>query len=281
MAGIMIGIAKIGKFGGFYLILQKIQKFMRPLILISNDDGYSAPGIAFLAAIASRHGDVVVVAPDSAQSGKSSALTVSEPLFIHPHEAMGDVRMFSVSGTPVDCVKLGLHAILDRKPDLMLSGVNHGSNAAVNNIYSGTMGAAMEACVVGIPAIGFSILSHSWSVDLKPTEALTDQLIGKVLERGLPEGVCLNVNFPAVAQVKGLKVTRAAKGYWSEEYADYATPHGSPFYWLTGRFVNLEPDESDTDEYWLSRGYGSVVPIRPDQTALDVINTISGFAAES
>lgn len=250
----------------------------RPLILISNDDGYDAPGINQLARIASRHGDVVIAAPDDAQSGKSSALTVSSPLYIRKHPATDYARVFSITGTPVDCIKLSMHAILDRKPDMILSGINHGSNAAVNNIYSGTMGAAMEGCVLGIPSIGFSILSHSWGVNLEPCSPFVDHIIGKVLASGLPEGVCLNVNFPATKQISGVKVVRAARGYWSEEYADYSTPHGTPFYWLTGTFVNLEPDCDETDEYWLGRGYGSIVPIRPEQTAKDVVADLESLA---
>ncbi|MBD5202572.1 MAG: 5'/3'-nucleotidase SurE [Bacteroidales bacterium] len=249
----------------------------RPLILISNDDGVDAPGIEFLARVASRHGDVVVVAPASAQSGKSSALTVNAPLTLkHLAGYPGcDAKVYSVNGTPVDCVKIALHAVAAHRPALVLSGVNHGSNAAVNNIYSGTMGAAMEGCVVGIPSVGFSILSHSWDVDMKPAEKLIDRVIYYVLTHGLPDGICLNVNFPAAAHINGLKVTRAARGYWSEEYADYTTPSGEPFYWLTGRFINLEPDAPDTDEYWLKRDYGTVVPIRPDQTATDMMSALA------
>lgn len=250
----------------------------RPLIMISNDDGYDAPGIGFLTRIASEFGDVVVVAPETMQSGKSSALTFNAPLFIKEQESIHGAKVYSVSGTPVDCVKLGMHAVMDRRPDLMLSGVNHGSNAAINNIYSGTMGAAMEACVVGIPAIGFSLLNHSMDADMKPLESFIRNIIGKVLTDGLPAGICLNVNFPSVEKVKGMKVTRAASGYWSEEYADYTTPHGSPFYWLTGNFINTDPDNPDTDEYWLRQGYGSIVPIRPDQTATDMISALSSLA---
>lgn len=250
----------------------------RPLIMISNDDGFDAPGIGFLARIASDFGDVVVVAPETMQSGKSSALTFNAPLFVKEQHPIHGAKVYSISGTPVDCVKLGMHAVLDRRPDLMLSGVNHGSNAAINNIYSGTMGAAMEACVVGIPAIGFSLLNHSMDADMNPLEPFIRKIIGKVLSDGLPEGICLNVNFPAVEIVAGLKVTRAASGYWSEEYADYSTPHGSPFYWLTGNFINTEPDNSDTDEYWLHKGYGTIVPIRPDQTAKDMISVLGSLA---
>ncbi|MDE5785562.1 MAG: 5'/3'-nucleotidase SurE [Duncaniella sp.] len=251
----------------------------RPLILISNDDGFDAPGIEFLARVASRHGDVIVVAPATAQSGKSSALTVNSPLVLkHLAGYDGcDAEVYSVSGTPVDCIKVAMHAVTPHRPALILSGVNHGSNAAVNNIYSGTMGAAMEGCVVGIPSVGFSILSHSWDVDMKPIEHYVDHVIRYVLAHGLPDGICLNVNFPATTEVKGIKVTRAARGYWSEEYADYTTPDGKPFYWLTGRFINLEPEAPDTDEYWLKRGYGSVVPIRPDQTALDMMSGLASI----
>lgn len=246
----------------------------RPLILIANDDGVDARGIRHLATIANEFGDVVVVAPDTAQSGKSSALTVNAPLMLTQHPDWNGAKVYSVNGTPVDCVKIGMHAVLDRKPDLMLSGINHGSNAAINNIYSGTMGAAMEGCVLGIPSIGFSLLSHSPNADFNPLTLHIKEIIGKVIENGLPDGVCLNVNFPANCTLKGMKVLRAAKGYWTEEYQDYATPHGVPFYWLTGKFHNEEPDNPETDEYWLAREYASIVPIRPDQTALDKITEI-------
>lgn len=245
----------------------------RPLILVTNDDGVAARGIRCLAEIASRFGDVIVAAPASAQSGKSSALTVGDPLYVKPQPDWGDrIKVFAISGTPVDCVKLALHAITpDRRPDLLLSGINHGSNAAVNNIYSGTMGAVMEGCLVGIPSVGFSLLSHSPEASFYHCDKQIETVVDTVLTRGLPADVCLNVNFPAVDRLEGLKVVRAARGYWSEEFAEYTSPWGTPFYWLTGKFHNLEPDNPDTDEYWLARGWGSVVPIRPDQTAHDAI----------
>lgn len=249
----------------------------RPLIMISNDDGVDARGIIHLAGIATEFGDVIVVAPDTAQSGKSSALTVNAPLMLSQYPDWDSAKVYSVNGTPVDCVKVGMHAILDRKPDLLLSGINHGSNAAINNIYSGTMGAAMEGCVLGIPSIGFSLLSHSPDADLTPLTPFIKEIIGKVIEKGLPDGVCLNVNFPARCTPKGMKVLRAAKGYWTEEYEDYATPHDIPFYWLTGKFHNEEPDNPETDEYWLAREYASIVPIRPDQTATDMISNIKSI----
>lgn len=249
----------------------------RPLILISNDDGVHARGLHHLTEIARNIGDVIAVAPDIPRSGQSAALTVNAPLRIINHSDTYGAKVFSVTGTPVDCVKLALHAITGRRPDLMLSGINHGSNAAVNNLYSGTMGAAMEACLAGIPSIGFSLLDHSPDADFDPLTPFIDSITRRVLEKGLPEGICLNVNFPKNCTPLGVKVLRAAEGHWTEEYADYTDPHGKPFYWLTGRFHNEEPDCPETDEYWLARQYGSIVPIRPGQTALDMIPAIENL----
>lgn len=250
--------------------------------MISNDDGVGALGLKHLAKIAAEFGDVVVCAPEEAQSGKSSAITVNAPLTVTacPDIAPG-VKSYAVNGTPVDCVKAGMHAVFDRKPDLMLSGINHGSNAAVNNIYSGTMGAAMEGCILGIPSIGFSLLDHSPEADFSHITSHIHYIIKQVVENGLPDGICLNVNFPAGCEIKGLKTVRAARGYWTEEYEDFSNPHGKPFYWLTGKFHNEEPDDPETDEYWLARGYGSIVPIRPDQTAKDKIDDIKTLMTEN
>ena len=246
----------------------------RPLILITNDDGIEAKGISHLISIAVKLGEVIVVAPEAPQAAKSSALTVNSPLMAKNLESIHGAKVFTVNGTPVDCVKVAMHALLYRKPDLVLSGINHGSNAAVNNLYSGTMGAAMEGCVLGVPSIGYSLLSHSPRADFEPLTPFIEDITARVLKNGLPDGICLNVNFPAHCTPLGMKVLRAAKGHWSEEYADYATPHGTPFYWLTGKFHNMEPDNPETDEYWLARQYGSIVPIRPDQTAKDQISKI-------
>lgn len=247
----------------------------RPLILITNDDGIYAKGIARLAEIATEFGDVVVVAPDTPQSGKSSALTVNTPLTLTSHGEKWGAKLYSVNGTPVDCVKIAMYAVLDRTPELLLSGINHGSNAAVNNIYSGTMGAAMEGCIYGINAVGFSLLNHSVDANFEPIVPMVRDIIAKVLAKGLPEGICLNVNFPKGVTPLGVKTVRAAKGHWTEEYATYTSPHGSPFYLLTGKFHNEEPDNPETDEYWLAKGYGTVVPIRPDQTAADEIHSVA------
>lgn len=245
-----------------------------PLILISNDDGVDAAGLHHLARLAAARGSVVVVAPSGPRSGMSSALTVDRALHVEPVEGFDGAEAYSCSGTPVDCVKLATHAVLSRKPDLMLSGINHGSNAAVNNIYSGTMGAAMEACVMDIPAVGLSLLDHSPEADFSMMLPWAEKVIDYVLAHGLPQGICLNVNFPARVEPQGIKQVRAARSFWTEQYRDYADPYGKPFYWLTGKLHNYEPDDPDTDEYWLHRGWGTLVPIRPDQTARDWVGKL-------
>lgn len=248
----------------------------RPLILITNDDGADAPGIHSLADSICHLGEVYIVAPTAPQSGQSAALTVGAPLRITelPDEREG-VRVFSVSGTPVDCVKLALHAIVPRRPDIVFSGVNHGSNSGTAVTYSGTMGGVQEACMVGIPAVGFSLLHHSMKADFSLSAHIVAEIAEKVMRDGLPAGVCLNVNIPAKVVPEGVRVCRAARGHWSEEYKRYLDPNGNPFYWLTGRFVDEEPDAEDTDEYWLKRRYVSVVPVRTDQSAIDEIAALA------
>lgn len=238
----------------------------RKLILVTNDDGFDAKGLKCLAQCASAYGDVVIVAPSRPQSGMSSAITVGAPLRITEHDDTADCRVFSVSGTPVDCVKLAMHTILPRRPDLLLSGINHGSNSGTAITYSGTMGAVMEGCMNGIPSIGFSLLHHSLKADFSLSIDLVAEIVGKAISHPLPQWAALNVNIPALVKPLGVRVCRAAKGHWSEEYVRYLDPQANPFYWLTGRFVNMEPDATDTDEYWLGKNYVSVVPVTPDQT---------------
>lgn len=251
---------------------------MKPTILISNDDGVDAKGIRHLVELALPFGDVTVVAPDGARSAFSSALTTTRPLKIKERPAIGDARVYAVDGTPADCVKLAMHTVFKSgRPTLMLSGINHGTNAATCVTYSGTMGAAIEACMIGIPAIGFSLLNFDKDADFSPCDTVVPRVIKAVLEQGLPSGVCLNVNVPDTADVKGIKVTRAAHGYWDEEFVDYTSPAGEPFYWMTGRFVNTEPDAPDTDEYWLNRGWGTVVPVSVDMTSLGSLAVIDPF----
>lgn len=247
----------------------------RKLILITNDDSIDAPGIHHLAECVKAMGDVYVVAPEHPHSGQSAALTVGSPLRIseRPSRTEG-VRLLTVNGTPVDCVKLALHTIVPRKPDVVLAGINHGSNSAVNATYSGTMGAVLEGCLEGIPSVGFSLLHHSLKADFSMTTAFVAGIVGKVLEGGLPDGICLNVNIPAKVMPEGIKVCRAARGYWTDEYKRYLDPLGVPFYWLTGHFINSEPNADDTDEYWLNRRFITVVPVAADQTARDAVKTL-------
>lgn len=249
----------------------------KPLILVCNDDGINAPGIHYLIECIKKNADVVVVAPDAPRSGQSSAITVNAPLLLKEHTNFDGAKVYSVSGTPVDCVKLAMHAIVPRKPDLMVCGINHGTNAGNCVLYSGTMGAVLEAATVGIPSIGFSLLHHSIKADFSKCGPVVEKICAAVLEKGLPEGVCLNVNIPAQCTPKGIKVLRASRGFWTEEYENYTTPHGQPFYWLTGRFENQEPDNPATDIYWLDREWVSVVPVSVDQTAVNAIPEITSL----
>lgn len=249
----------------------------RPLILICNDDGIEAPGLHVLVDCVKEMGDIVVVAPDNLRSGQSSAMTFNAPLRINGHPDYNGAKMHSITGTPVDCVKLAMHCLVPRRPDIMLSGINHGSNAGNSIIYSGTMGAAMEACMLGIPSVGYSLLHHSWEADFTECIPYIKDITSRVIAGGLPDGVCLNVNFPAKVKIEGMKIVRAAKSHWTEEYKEYVDPHGKPFYWLTGKQVNEEPDNADTDLYWLDRNYASVVPARPDQNAADAIKMIESI----
>lgn len=249
----------------------------RPLFLLSNDDGVDAPGLNYLIDTLRDIADLVVVAPASAQSGKSSAITVDEPLRLIPVNKSEGIEIYKVDGTPVDCIKLGLHAAVNRRPDMVITGINHGSNSGNSVIYSGTMGAAMEACMIGIPAIGFSLLHHSWAADFSNCGPIVREIVGKALSKGLPEGICLNVNIPAKCVPNGIKVVEASRGHWTEEYAEYADPHGRPFYWLTGKFIDEDPDNDRTDNYWLAHNYATIVPVRPDQTATSEISAIASI----
>lgn len=248
-----------------------------PLILVTNDDGIQAPGIRCLVDCVSAHGDVIVVAPEEPQSGKSSAITVESPLRIRSHADIGGAKVYSVSGTPVDCVKLALHAIVPRKPDLLVSGINHGSNSGTAIIYSGTMGAVLEGCMVGIPSIGFSLLHHAIEADFSLSMPFVDSIVKHTLSLPLPPYICLNVNIPAKVVPEGVKVCMAARGHWIEEYKRYEDPSGRPFYMLTGHFENAEPDSTDTDEYWLGRQYISVVPVTPDQNAAAFVSDLAAI----
>ena len=251
----------------------------KPLILVTNDDGISAPGIRALIAVMNEIGDVIVVAPDSPQSGMGHAITLDSTLFSEQvYFDNGPQKEYSCSGTPADCVKLAVREILDRKPDLCVSGINHGSNSAINVIYSGTMSAAIEAGIEGIPAIGFSLLDYSWNADFEASKTHVKTITENVLKHGIPDGVVLNVNVPNIANnlIKGIKVCRQAKSNWVEEFDKRKTPQGKDYYWLTGKFVNLDVGE-DTDEWALENGFISVVPTQFDLTAHHFLKDLNSW----
>lgn len=255
----------------------------KPLILVTNDDGITAPGIRALIAVMKELGEVVVVAPDSPQSATGHAITINNTLHINKIDIDPDVAIeYSCSGTPVDCVKFAVSEILKRKPDLCVSGINHGSNSSINVIYSGTMSAAVEAGIEGIPAIGFSLLDYNWDADFEPIKASIKKITEEVLENGLPEGVILNVNFPKLEEkdIKGIKICRQAKAMWQERFDKRQTPMGKDYYWLTGKFVNLDKGE-DTDEWALEHGYISVVPVQFDLTAHHAMQTLNSWKLNS
>ncbi len=240
----------------------------RPLILVTNDDGVTAPGIRALVEMAKEFGEVYVVAPDSPQSGMGHAVTLNSTLFCDEIEVDADVKEYACSGTPVDCVKLAVSQILPRKPDLCISGINHGSNSSVNVIYSGTMSAAVEAGIEGIPAVGFSLCDFAYNADFKAGEKFIKKIIAEVLTNKLPKGVVLNVNIPKLeeSEIKGIKVCRQADAKWEEKFDKREDPRGRTYYWMSGEFKNLDKGD-DTDERALEEGYVSVVPVRYDLTA--------------
>jgi 5'-nucleotidase len=240
----------------------------KPLILVTNDDGIYAPGIRKLIEIARQIGRVIVVAPDSAMSGMAHAITVKVPLRLRKITEEKNYVEYSTNGTPVDAMKLGEKVVIKGKPDLVVSGINHGSNASVNIIYSGTMAAVLEASIDGIPAIGFSLLDYSHSADFSAVDDFIITIMKNVLQKGLPDGVCLNVNIPAVRkeEIKGIKVCRQAKGRWDEKFEERTDPHERNYYWLTGVFKNGDADK-DTDTWALLNNYISVVPVHTDLTA--------------
>ncbi|OQX80261.1 MAG: 5'/3'-nucleotidase SurE [Bacteroidetes bacterium 4484_249] len=247
----------------------------KPLILITNDDGVFAPGLRKLIEIARQLGDVVVVAPEESQSGMSHAITVRVPLRLRKITVEEGFIEYSCNGTPVDAVKMGEQLVINGKPDIVLSGINHGSNASVNIIYSGTMAAVLEATIDGIPAIGFSILDYSHSADFSAVDDYVKTIVKNVLENGLPAGVCLNVNIPAVSKdkIKGIKVCRQADGRWEEEFDKRTDPHNRDYYWLTGIFKNGD-SARDTDSFALANNFISIVPVNYDFTAPKAIAEI-------
>jgi len=245
-----------------------IKKSGKPVILVTNDDGITAPGIRNLVEAMKLIGKVIVVAPDSPQSAMGHAITINKPLRLDKVDVFEGVDSWQCSGTPVDCVKLAVNQILHKKPDLCVSGINHGSNSSINVIYSGTMSAAMEGAIEGIPSIGFSLLNYSMEADFSPSKKIIEKVVRNIIKIGLPEGTLLNVNIPnlPISKIKGIRICRQANAKWKEEFDERKDPYGRTYYWLTGKFINFD-SEDDTDEWALQHGFVSVVPVQFDFTA--------------
>ncbi len=250
----------------------------KPLILITNDDGVSAKGLFSLFEAMKDFGEIVIVAPDSPQSGMGHAITINFPLRLDKVDLFDEVQAYSCSGTPVDCVKLGIYEVLKKKPDLIVSGINHGANTSTNVLYSGTMSAAVEGAMENIPSIGFSLCNFDSDADFSVAQKVVRQVVQKVLTEGMPEETCLNVNIPDVSQenFKGIKLCHQAKAFWEDSFDKRLDQFGRPYFWLTGHFLNQERT-NDTDLYWIDAGYASIVPTQFDMTAYKALKELENW----
>ncbi len=239
----------------------------KPIILVTNDDGITSPGIRNLVEAVKDLGHVVVVAPDSPQSGMGHAVTIGYPLRLRKVEVLEGVECWQTSGTPVDCVKLARDQVLHRKPDICVSGINHGANHSINVIYSGTMSAAMEAAIEGIPSVGFSLLDFNFDADFSVAREVAHSITKKLMQQAMPPNTLLNVNIPKLskAEFKGIKFCRQANAKWQEEFDHRVDPRGEDYYWMVGKFVNMDQG-AGTDVEALKEGYASVVPVKFDLT---------------
>lgn len=248
------------------------------LVFVTNDDSYTAKGFAAAIEIAKKFGKVIAIAPDTVQSGKSQAITIYDSLRLKTISQSEDVTIYSLNGTPVDCVKFALDFFLkDKKIDLTISGINHGTNSATNVLYSGTMGAAIESAFYGIPSVGLSNLNDAADADFSTCIEWGTKIIETILAENVPQPVCLNVNIPALQsdQIKGIKVCRQTKGFWLDTFHERIDPYGRKYYWITGGFSNHEPEAQDTDEWALRNGYIAVVPVQVDLTAYDKMQSLA------
>lgn len=253
----------------------------RPLILISNDDGYAAKGINELTEALRGMADLVVMAPDGPRSGMACAMTSEQPVRYYKVREEEGLQVYRCTGTPVDCVKLALH-LLPRRPDMVLGGINHGDNSAVNVHYSGTMGVVLEGCMKGIPSIGFSVDDHALDVDFKPMLSYVQSIVLHALKCHFPEGICLNVNVPAHAPYKGVRICRQARGMWTNEWKRCQHPRGGEYFWLTGKFENAEkeaprPGVVNPDRSSLDEGYITITPTRIDVTAYEFMDELNSW----
>lgn len=250
----------------------------KPLILISNDDGYQAKGIQSLIEMVRPLGDVLVCAPDEGRSGSSCAFSATKPLLLHLRSREEGVEVWSCNGTPVDCVKLALSELCHgRRPDIVIGGINHGDNASVNTHYSGTMGVVLEGCMKNIPSVAYSLCNFQPDADFSPLRPLVQQITSKILDNGLPQGVCLNVNFPLVETYQGVRVCRMAFGVWENEIVRCHHPRGYDYYWMVGKYRNEEPDDESTDNWALRHGYVAITPTRMDVTSNETIQQIKDW----
>ena len=246
----------------------------KPLILISNDDGYSAKGINELAKTLAGLGEIVIMAPDGPRSGASAAITSEFPVRYYKVKEEEWLTIYKCTGTPVDCVKLALFELLPRCPDLIVGGINHGDNSAVNVHYSGTMGVVIEGCLKGVPSIGFSLCDHDAEANFKPMLPYVRKIAEQVLSKGLPKGTCLNVNAPKTDALKGLRICRQTDASWGSEWCRGQHPKGGEYFWLTGKFTNNEPDAEEADRWALEHGYVAITPIQIDMTAYALIDEL-------
>ena len=247
----------------------------RPLILITNDDGYNAKGLFSLVKAVAEIGDIIVVAPDRGQSGMGHAITVNEPIGCYETDLFDGIKAYCCTGTPVDCVKMGLYILENRTPDIILSGINHGSNVSTNVLYSGTMAAAVEGALEGIPSIGFSLTNYSSEADFNPSIKIVKSIILEVIDNGLKNGTCLNVNIPDVKYelIKGIKICRQGKAFWDDTFDKRIDPLGKEYYWLTGSFSSKE-QSLDADINYLNKNYVTIVPTQFDLTCYDSIEIL-------
>ena len=249
----------------------------KPLILVSNDDGITSPGIAKLVSLMKKLGEVIVVAPDSPQSGMGHAITVGDTLRLTENGIFKDIAAFECSGTPADCVKLAKHHLLkDKKPDLVVSGINHGSNTSISVLYSGTMSAAIEAAIEGTPAIGFSLCDYSHDADMSHVDEHILKITSETLNKGIPKGIALNVNIPPKQNqnIRGIKICRQANARWEEEFDQRVDPNGRKYFWMVGNFVNHDKGE-DNDEWAIAQNYISLVPCQFDLTGHHAISILN------
>ena len=252
----------------------------KPLILITNDDGESAKGINELTESLRHLGELVVVAPDGPRSGMAGAITSTIPVRYTLIKKEEGLTVYSCTGYPVDCVKLAINEMLDRTPDLLVSGINHGTNVAVCVHYSGTLGAAAEGCIFGIPSIGVSLTDSNPDADFSESCRFAVATAKYVLKNGLPKGTYLNLNIPNIDNVKGIKVCRQAEGRWTNEYKHSEDAKGNPVFWLTGSFESANPTHQDNDTLALDNGYASLVPCKIDVTEYDFIEQLSSIKGE-